>query len=62
MISHYPVIFLKFIMYADDTTRYSQFDNAGIANHDMALEINNESSNIKDWLKINKLSLNIKII
>ncbi len=47
-------------MNADDTTLYSQFDNAGIANHDMALEINNESSNINDWLKINKLAINVK--
>ena len=29
-------------MYSDDTTLYSQFDNAGIANHDIGLEINNE--------------------
>ena len=52
----------KFIMYADHTTLYSQFDNAGIANHDMELEINNELPNINDWLKINKLSLIIKKI
>ena len=50
----------KFIMYADDTTLYSQFDNARIANHDIELEINNELTNINDWLKINKLPLNIK--
>ena len=42
-------------MYADDTAPYSQFDNARIANHDIELEIN-----INDWLKINKLALNIK--
>ena len=52
--------FFKFIMYADDTTLYSQFDNARIANHDIELEINNELTNINDWLKINKLALNIK--
>ena len=46
-------------MYADDTTLYSQFDNAGIANHDTEFDINNELSDINDWLKINKLSLNI---
>ena len=46
-------------MYADDTTLYSQFDNARIANHDIELEINNELTNINDWLKINKLALNI---
>ena len=52
--------FFKFIMYADDTTLYSQFDNARIANHDIELEINIELTNINDWLKINKLALNIK--
>ena len=54
--------FVKFIMYADDTTLYSQLDNAEIANHDIELKINNELSNINDWLKINKLALNIKNI
>ena len=49
-------------MYADDTTLYSQFDNARIANHDIELEINKELTNINDWLKINKLALNIKNI
>ena len=49
-------------MYADDTTLYSQFDNARIANHGIELEINNELTNINDWLKINKLALNIKKI
>ena len=52
--------FFQFIMYADDTTLYSQFDNARIANHDIELEINNELTNINDWLKIIKLALNIK--
>ena len=51
----------KFIVYADDTTLCSQFDNARIANHDIELEINNELTNINDWLKINKLALNKKI-
>ena len=49
----------KLIMYADDTTLYSQFDNARMANHDIELEINTELTNINDWLKINKLALNI---
>ena len=49
-------------MYADDTTLYSQFDNARIANRDIELEINNELTNTNDWLKINKLALNIKKI
>ena len=49
-------------MYADDTTLYSQFDDAEIANHDIEFKINNELSNIKDWLKISKLALNVKNI
>ena len=60
-IAGYSIKFgFKFIMYADDTTLYSQFDNAEIANHDIEFKINNELSNINDWLKINKLALNIK--
>ena len=47
-------------MYADETTLYSQFDNARIVNNDIELEINNQLTNINDWLKINKLALNIK--
>ena len=47
-------------MYAHGTTLYSQFDNAIIANHDIKSEINNELTNINDWLKINKLALHIK--
>ena len=38
-------------MYADDTT---------LANHDIELEINNELTNINDWLKIIKLALSRK--
>ena len=49
-------------MYADDTTLYSQFDNARIANHDIELEINNELTNINDWLKIYQISLKYKKI
>ena len=33
-----------------------------IANHDIELEINNELTNINDWLKINKFALNKKNI
>ena len=47
-------------MYADDTTLYSQFDRAIIANLDIELEINNELTNINDWLKINKFALHKK--
>ena len=49
-------------MYADDTTLYSQFDNAEIENHDIEFKINNELSNINDWLKINKLALTLNRI
>ena len=63
-INDFPLYsnFFKFIMYADDTTLYSQFDNAEIANHDIEFKINKELSNINDWLNINKLALNIKNI
>ena len=47
-------------MNADDTTLCSQFNNAEIANHDIEFKINNELSNINDWLKINKLDKNKK--
>ena len=50
----------KFTMYASATKLYSHFDNAELANHDIEFKINNELLNINDWLKINKLALNIK--
>ena len=49
---------LKFIMYADDTTIYfnlEDFDPATIER-----DINSELEKINVWLKLNKLSLNVK--
>ena len=49
---------LKFIMYADDTTIYfnlKDFDPATIEK-----DINSELEKINVWLKLNKLSLNVK--
>ena len=49
---------LKFLMYADDTTIYfnlEDFDPEGVET-----EINNELEKVNLWLKLNKLSLNIK--
>ena len=43
------------LMYADDTTLYSNINNA---NSDIIL--NNELCKISDWLSSNKLSLNVK--
>ena len=44
---------LKFIMYADDTTIYFNFDP-----YHLKRDINNELEKITLWLKMNKLSLN----
>ena len=49
---------LNFLMYADDTTIYfnlEDFDPRHIEN-----ETNNELERVNIWLKLNKLSLNIK--
>ena len=49
---------LKFLMYADDTTIYfnlEDFDPVCVET-----EINNELERVNLWLKLNKLSLNIK--
>ena len=51
----------NFIMYADDTTLYSTIE---YPNNDtierIQTKINKEPSKIKHWLKINKLSLNLR--
>ena len=48
-------------MYADDTTLYSTIESP---NNDtierIQTKINKELSKINDWLKINKLSLNLR--
>ena len=46
------------IIYADDTTLSATLNSFGNEN-EIAMNINNELKAISDWLKINKLSLNI---
>ena len=52
---------LKFIMYADDTTLNSHLDSLkGNPHNDATLNIKHEPSKVNNWLKINKLTLNVK--
>ena len=55
--------YFNFIMYADDTTLYSNIDSPN--QNDMIrlteTKINAELAKIDEWLKINKLSLNLKV-
>ena len=54
--------YFNFIMYADDTTLYSNIDSPN-QNNMMRLtetKINAELAKIDEWLKINKLSLHLK--
>ena len=54
--------YFNFIMYADDTTLYSNIDSPN--QNDLIrlteTKINAELAKIDEWLKINKLSLNLK--
>ena len=45
------------IIYADDTTLYSTLDVSG---NNTSKNINLELTKVADWLKLNKLSINIK--
>ena len=47
----------KMIIYADDTTLYSTLDVFG---NYISKKINLELTKVADWLKLNKLSINIK--
>ena len=49
---------LKFIMYADDTTIYFSLEDFDPATRER--DINSELVKINLWLKLNKLSLNVK--
>ena len=49
---------LKCIMYADDTTIYFNLDDFDSATRER--DINFELEKINLWLKLNKLSLNVK--
>ena len=48
----------KFIMYADDTTLFSNLKSFGNKIQTKEYLINAELSNVLEWLNINKLSLN----
>ena len=58
MISLKPAILFKFIMYADDTTLFSNLKSFGNNIQTKEYLINAELSNVIEWLHINKLSLN----
>ena len=49
------------IMYADDTTMLSTLDdfNGNDITNPNSIQINAELTKVKDWLRVNKLSLNI---
>ena len=54
--------YFNFIMYADDTTLYSNINSPNENNIIRLTEtkINTELAKIDEWLKINKVSLNLK--
>ena len=54
------------ILYADDTSLYSSLGSFNVNltgnnsdKHTLSIKINNELSNIQEWLNVNKLSLNV---
>ena len=49
---------LQYLLYADDTTLY--FNREHFTPHNAKLEINNELNKVMNWLKLNKLSLNVQ--
>ena len=49
---------LSFLMYADDTTIYFNLEDFTV--HNRHIEINRELDKVNTWLKVNKLSLNVK--
>ena len=49
---------LQYLLYADDATLY--FNREHFTPHNANLEINNELSKVMNWLKLNKLSLNVQ--
>ena len=51
----YATNLFEMIIYADDTTLYTTISS----NNNLEQEINNELNAINDWLKSNRLSLNI---
>ena len=49
---------LSFLMYADDTTIYFSLEDFPI--HNRHIQINRELDKVNTWLKMNKLSINVK--
>ena len=49
---------LSFLMYTDDTTLYFNLEDFPV--HNRHIEINRVLDKINTWLKVNKLSLNVK--
>ena len=48
------------VVYADDTTLSATLNTFGGHSRDQAINLNIELNKVNDWLKLNKLSLNIK--
>ena len=48
-----------FLNYADDTTLFGNLNSFKKVNNDPSKSINDQLSNVNDWLNLNKLSLNI---
>ncbi len=53
-----------FIIYADDTTLSNTLEIVlrNTQTLDIESKVNNELANVSNWLKLNKLSLNVKIM
>ena len=49
---------LQYLLYADDTMLY--FNREHLTPHNANLEINNNLNKVMNWLKLNKLSLNVQ--
>ena len=49
----------KYVMYADDTTLFTTIQSLNSCTKDIEQHLNTELNKVNEWLKINKLSLNI---
>ena len=50
----------KYVMYADDITQFTTIQSLNSGTKDIEQHLNTELNKVNEWLKINKLSLNIK--
>ena len=50
----------KYAMYADDTTLFTTIESLNSCTKDIEQHLNTELNKVNEWLKMNKLSLNIK--